>query len=275
MKHLPDNFRWSFSKLASYLQCPYSFYLTYIKDEREDEVENYFSQYGSHAHRILEQWANDELPAFLMADAWRDGYDEAVNMPPPPFPKGMAEKYYNAAVDYFEHFNGFGDEWEVLSAEKKFVIDIGGYTVSGIADLVLRNKGTGSLWVIDHKSKSQNSMKKELNLYRKQLYLYAEWCFREFGVYPEKVSFNMFKEGTFVDEVFSEAALKETMDWFVSTIKAIETADLFEDWPTKYSSYFCAQICSVALSCDVYHDKKAEELDRWRAKKAAEEAMLG
>lgn len=275
MKHLPNDFRWSFSKLASFLQCPFSFYLSYVKYDKPDEVENYFSQYGSFAHKLLEMWAKDEIPAFCLAEEWRDGYEEAVTMPPPPFPKGMAEKYFNAAEVYFNNFNGFGDEWVVLSAEKKFVLKIDKYNVSGIADLVLKNKDTGELWIIDHKSKSMNSMKKEYALYRRQLYLYAMWCKEAFGEYPTKISFNMFKEGVFLDESFSLDLLEETKQWFISTIREIETCDALEDWSTKLNSYFCGQICGVALDCEDYQQLRQEELDRYYAKKQAEADAMG
>lgn len=277
MKHLSDNpgFRWSFSKLASFLQCPYSFYLSYVKNDNPDEMDNYFSQYGTFAHKLLEMWAKDELPAFCLAEEWREGYDEAVTMPPPPFPKGMAEKYYIAAEQYFDAFDGFGDDWEVVSAEKKFVLRLGKYDVSGIADLVLRNKNTGELWVVDHKSKSMNSLRKELNLYRKQLYLYAMWCKEEFGAYPVKISFNMFKEGCFVDEEFSLDALDETKKWFLDTIHQIEDIDALECWETKVNSYFCGNICSLALECADYQQLRQEELDRYYAKKALEAEMYG
>ena len=213
--------------------------------------------------------------AFCLAEEWREGYDEAVTMPPPPFPKGMAEKYYIAAEQYFDAFDGFGDDWEVVSAEKKFVLRLGKYDVSGIADLVLRNKNTGELWVVDHKSKSMNSLRKELNLYRKQLYLYAMWCKEEFGAYPVKISFNMFKEGCFVDEEFSLDALDETKKWFLDTIHQIEDIDALECWETKVNSYFCGNICSLALECADYQQLRQEELDRYYAKKALEAEMYG
>lgn len=56
--------------------------------------------------------------------------------PFPPFPKGMAEKYYLAGKEYFASFAGFGDNYEVLSAEEKFELNIGGNLFVGIADLV-------------------------------------------------------------------------------------------------------------------------------------------
>lgn len=280
MKHLPSDFRWSFSKLASFRQCPMSFYLTYIVAAHEDEIPNFFGLYGTFCHSLLEDWALNRIPSFCLAEAYRDGYEDAVTMPPPAFPKGFGEKAYNAGLAYFESFNGFGDEWEVLSAEKKFTLQIDGYTVSGIADLVLRHRETGELWVIDHKTKSSSSLKRELDVYRKQLYLYAMWCKEAFGTYPARISFNLLKENKWVHEDFSLDALEETKRWFVDTIHEIEACDIFEDWKTciheedEKAGYFCSMICGCSPSCETYQVVKNREIEAWRAKKQAEEDLM-
>lgn len=169
----------------------------------------------------------------------------------PPFPKGMPQKYYEAGLKYFESFDGFGDNYEIMSAEEKFELDISGYTFVGIADLVLKDKNTGGLVVIDHKSKSANSMKKELDTYRKQLYIYAAHVYQKYGVYPEKLMFNMFKEGNFIEEVFDKDMYDQTMQWVVDTIENI----LFEtDWEAKTDGYFCKFVCSVLDSCPLYDE---------------------
>ena len=279
MQHLPNNFRWSFSKLASFRQCPMSFYLTYLQEAHEDELPNFFGLYGSFCHKLLEDWALDKIPAFCLADEYRAGYDDAVTMPPPSSLKGYGEKAYNAGLQYFETFDGFGDDWQVVSAEKKFTIDISGYTVVGIADLVLKHKETGDLWIIDHKTKSSSSLRKELNVYRKQLYLYAMWCKNEFGAYPVRISFNLLKENKWVHESFSLDALEETKRWFVDTIREIETCDMFELWNTCIgesdvkTNFFCSSICGVAPSCETYQIVRAREIEEWKEKKAAEEAL--
>lgn len=282
MKHLKPDFRYSFSKLAAFEQCPMSFYLTYVQEAHEDELPNFFGLYGSFCHKLLEDWALNRIPAFCLADAYKAGYEDAVTMPPPAFPKGYGDKAYNAGLQYFESFNGFGPEWEVLSAEKKFVLKIDKYTVSGIADLVLRHRETGELWVIDHKTKSSSSLRKELNTFRNQLYLYALWCKEAFGIYPTKISFNLLKENKWVDEQFSEEALEETKKWFVDTIRRIEEYDVFGCWDTcikdtaSKALYFCSQLCGVAGICDTYQIVKAREIEEWKARRQAEEdAALG
>lgn len=281
MNHLSDNFRWSFSKLSAFRSCPMSFYLEYVcNPSRDEEIPNFFAEYGSCAHRILEEYFRGDLPQFLLAEEWSARYPEEVKCPPPPFPAGYGDKAFNAGLKYFESFDGFGDEWEVASVEDKFVIDIDGYTVVGIADLVLRNRGTGALWIIDHKSKSKASMKKDLQTYRHQLYLYAIWAKEAFGVYPDMLSFNLFKEGTMVNEAFDESCVEDTRKWIVDTIHEIETCDLFEDWSTpikpdeEKEPYACRWICGCNDRCDDYQAVRERSRNAWLAKKQAEEEMM-
>lgn len=157
----------------------------------------------------------------------------------------MPLKYYEAGKVYFESFSGFGD-YEVLTVEEKFELDIEGYRFVGIADLVLRDPQDGGIIVIDHKSKSMSSMKKELDTYRKQLYTYAAFVKQKFGVFPKKVMFNMFREGTFIEEIFDPAMYQHTMNWIVETIDSII---LESEWKVSPSSFFCRFVCSVFDHC--------------------------
>lgn len=280
MKHLPSNFRYSFSKIAAFKQCPMSFYLSYVENPgSDDELPGYFSEYGSLMHSILEQYYKGDLPEFCLADEWRSRYDTEVVVAPPPFPKGFGEKNYDAAINYLENFEGLPDGANVISVEKKFVINIGGYPVSGIADLVFSDPENDETIIVDHKTKSAASMKKEYQLYRKQLYLYAIWLKEEYGHYPTKLRFNMVKDGTFIDEDFDESMVEETKQWFVDSIHEIEECDIFENWTSciqpdeSKEPYFCKWICGVNPNCEDYQRVHTAAVEAWKAKKAAEEAM--
>ena len=241
---VPPDFKWSFSKLESYSHCPMGFKLTYL--DKVPDAENAFGEYGTFCHSLLEGWAKDEIPAIALADAYEEGYDDAVKHAFPPFPKGMGEKYFQQGYDYFASFDGFGDQYEVLSVEEKFELDIGGYRFVGIADLVLRDKNTGEITVIDHKSKSSSTMKKDLPTFRKQLYIYAAYVMERFGEYPKYLKFNLFRENDWVTEEFDLHVYEDTMKWVVETIENI----LFEtEWKVSPSSYFCRFVCGVADSC--------------------------
>lgn len=227
-----------------------SFKLQYIDKVPQDG--NFYSDYGTYAHELLEQYAKDQIPVFALAEAYEEGYHEAVTHRPPPFPKGLAEKYYDAGLAYFESFDGFGDEWEIAiidgkpAVECRFEIKIGGYPFVGVADLILRHKQTGEYMVIDHKSKSKNSMNKEISIYRRQLYIYAAFVKEKLGVFPTKLCFNMFKEGYLIEESFSQESYNEAIQWVVDTIESI----FFEsEWLVTESSYFCNFICGVSRFC--------------------------
>jgi len=272
MKHLPNDFRWSFSKLAGYLQCPRSFYLMYVEKD-SDPLDNFFGQVGTWCHKLLEEWAKSEESAFLLAEKFHDGFEANVTMAPPKFPKNLWQNSFDQCLAYFEQFNGFGDEWEVISVEDKFVIKLDKYDISGIADLVLRNRETGAIRIIDHKTKSTSSMQKELNLYRKQLYLYSHWCYERFGQWPQDVCFNMIKTRDMIVEPFSLEEHDKAMQWFLDTINRIIAADVFEDWGCNVNKFFCQNICDVCVDCDEWQRIRQEDLEKWLAKKRAEEDM--
>lgn len=197
---------------------------------------------------MLEKWAKGELKATALGEEYQNMYHLTIEHTPPPWPKGMGEKYYAAGNDYFSNFSGFGEEWEVLAVEERFCIPMAGHNVVGIADLVLRHRETGELVVIDHKSKSKKSMEKEMDHYRRQLYIYAAFVHHKWGQYPSKIMFNMFREGYTIVEVFEIAMLEETERWIDETIAQIHDEELFLPMPNQF---FCQFLCDVSKFCPV------------------------
>ena len=186
--------------------------------------------------------------SFELADAYEAEYDEAVKHYFPPFPKGMAGQYYDEGLQYFRSFDGFGGDKEILSVEDKFELDIRGNRFVGIADLVLQDKKTGDIIVIDHKSKSMNSMKKVQYENTRQLYTYAAYVKERFGEFPTLLQFNMFRYGVNINEPFAMERYEETMDWIERTIAQIKAE---REWRVSSSGYFCRFICSTRLHCPV------------------------
>lgn len=209
---------------------------------------NAYAEYGTFCHSLLERWARGELMSFELADAYAGGYDAAVRHDFPPFPRGLAGRYYEEGLMYFSTFDGFGDRWEILSAEDRFEIDLRGNRFVGVADLILRDRDTGEIAVVDHKSKSMKSLAKDLRANKRQLYLYAAHVRQRFGIFPALLRFNMFRYGESVDEPFSMAAYEDTLDWTEQTVRRIRNTD---DWRVHESGYFCRYICSVRDHCPV------------------------
>jgi len=253
MPQLDDNFAWSFTKLASYLECPYAFYLKYVVRKEDDvEMENAFGQYGTLGHKLLEMWAKGELREEDMAARWDELYPHYVTASFPPFPKDQPLKSFQAGLKYFSTFHGFGDI-DIMEVETKFTTNIGPYLFRGIADLVYRDNATGGVVIMDHKSKSENSMKKEYKLYKKQLYLYAKHVHDVWGIFPSILKFNMFKAGTMIDIPFDKDEYDESLAWAEDVI---DTAFMEDEWPAHVSSYRCSFICDARAECDAKEDTR-------------------
>ncbi len=183
---------------------------------------------------------------FELPGAYQTRYDAAVQHYFPPYPVGMAGRYFDAGLSYFATFEGFGDQYDILAVEERFEITVQGNPFVGIADLVLRDRHTGALVVIDHKSKSAQTMRKQMTTYRRQLYLYASAVQSLYGQPPSLLRFNLFREGVMVDEPYSPAEHTAVLAWAGDTIVRIgqETA-----WPAQPQPYFCRHLCSCAAFC--------------------------
>lgn len=186
--------------------------------------------------------------SFELADAYCAEYDAAVPHFFPPFPKGLAGRYYDEGLSYFSAFDGFGENYEILSVEDRFEMNLRGNRFVGIADLILRDRNTGEIAVIDHKSKSLKSLAKDLHANKRQLYLYAAYVKEKYGEFPSLLRFNMLRYGENVDEAFDAAAYAEMLDWTEQTIEIIRGT---QDWRVNESGYFCRWICSVRGFCPV------------------------
>lgn len=242
---LPSDHIFSYSQISSFDQCPHAFYLKYLL--RVPDQQNAYAQYGTLAHEILEKWALNEISIPDMAKEWKRRYDGEVTVPFPPYPKGFRQKAFLVAEEYFNNFTGFGDNYDIISAEQTYVTKIGGCSFRGIIDLVLRDKTTGQLVVIDHKSKSIASLKRETGSIR-QLYAYARFVKESYGEYPAVMSFNLFKEGgLMVDREFSLCEYMEVINWIETNMALIS---METEWEAKYQNYFCQHICGVRNMCE-------------------------
>ena len=246
MPGLSSDFAWSFSKLVSYLECPRGFYLRYVDRDEDDVVmENAYGQYGTLGHKLIEEWAKGELKPEDMAKEWDERYALVVTASFPPFPKGYPLAAYKAGLAYFERFAGFGDI-DILEVEEKFSTKIGAYTFHGIADLVYRDRPTGALTIMDHKSKSESSMKKDYDLYKRQLYLYAKHVLEKFGELPSMLKFNMFKAGYEIEIPFRRDEYDESLAW---AEEIIDDANMETEWAAKPTSFRCQWICDMRYDC--------------------------
>lgn len=266
MCKLPEGMRFSFSTLQEYQECPMAVKLRKI--DGYESVGNAYSDYGTLLHALIEENAAGDIPSFAMAEEYEERYANAIHSYFPPYPKGLAETYYNEGLNFFMNFEGFDNEYDVVAIEEEFQYEIEGYPFIGYADLILKKKANGSVKLVDIKSKSAKNMKKDYAAYRNQLYLYAEGMKNKFGYYPDEVSFFVPRANEWFEEPFDPAQLEATKKWAVSVIKSME-AD--KEWLVSPNAYRCRWICGCRDACPAFWALQQAELEKKRMK----EEMMG
>ena len=243
--------KWSFSKLQAYDTCPYMFRLNYI--EHTEQEPNAFAQYGTFCHSLLEQHNKGEISAEELADKYILEYGNNITVPFPDIPPNMAERYMTAGLNYFRNYKGFAP-YKVIGVEQDFEMTLdNGDIFKGIIDLILQNPYDNSYVIVDHKSKSEYGMIKDFDKYIKQLYIYSAYIKNTYGIYPDKLVFNMFRSGSFITEQFSLARFQKVMEWLYNTIDLINSA---KDFPYKENEYFCQNVCSFRSICPSHQSKQ-------------------
>ena len=258
---------WSFSRLNSFYQCPKAWALTYLdKTPRELKLENAFAQWGTYGHKIHELYYTNQLEFFELSEYYSDHYDENVTIPFPPNKYvDLNEKYKEAGQDYFDHFEGLPDNYEVIGVEQEILVKINHYNFTGYIDLILKDKNDGQYIIYDHKSKNKFSSEKEKAEYARQLYLYSIYIYNHFHVYPKLLIFNMFRSQEIVEIPFLLNDFYEAQNWVVDTIEKIKKTTSFIDKITldrrskkqegkeikkfRKNDFFCNWLCDVAFLC--------------------------
>lgn len=240
---------WSYSRLTTFEDCPYRFYLNYILHEHKEP--RFFSDYGSFIHKLMEQYLSGEMPREEMLPFYLRNFPTEIRGAAPSI--DMYRKYLNQGVQYLETFYF---PYEPVAVEKKLDFKIGKYPFTGIIDCVAMD-GDG-LVILDHKSRtlSQRSGRDkptktdlELDKYLRQLYLYSIPVQEEFGRLPDKLVFNCFRSGEIIVEPFNTAAFDLARAWAERLIGQIIDNDV---WGTSLEQWKCTYICDLTRGCEFY-----------------------
>jgi hypothetical protein len=266
-----DKTTWSFSKLNTYRNCPYSWYDIYIN--KADRLQNAFSQYGILVHELLEKYAlgkiddkNEYFSTWELGLMLDELYDEYVTE------KFPYNKYKDLSISYREQANSFfenieenevvagieSEKYEILGVEHSFTFPIKDdksdrvWDCRGFIDLVLRDKEDGKIIIVDHKSKSIKTNKKgepnkkDIEDAYRQMSMYAIPIKELYGEYPKEIWINAFKIQTVFKREFLEEYAEEALSWALEIIHEIENDKEFFKTP---DSFFCTQLCSCRETC--------------------------
>ena len=252
------DFIWSYSRLSSYLKCPYQWYLNYI--ERRDGCSNWYAINGSAVHEVLEKIAKgivnieDAGEYYLDLTQYNNEYVR----------DSTKEKTENQCLDFFAEYDfSLFSNYQIIEAEEEVNFTIGDYEFRGFIDLHLMDKD-GNHIIVDYKSASgtlkKNGEPKKQNEdtwdgYKKQALLYACGIYQKYNTYPKTIKWLLFRDQMVVSIDFKEEDCIAVQQWAINTIKEIENDKEF--LPIK-NYIMCNQLCDFRLSCE-YKDEEDDE----------------
>lgn len=244
-----DSMTWSFSRLSSYYQCPYEWKLRYIDCIPKED--SFFGQYGSFIHKILELYAKGEIDFFDICNYYGEHYNEEIYISAPYNAyTDIAENYYKKGYDYVCNLSPFCENFEILGVEKEVKFQIENFDFVGYIDLLLRDKVSGEITILDHKSASLKFKKngeiakisrEHFKNFKRQLYLYSKPVIEEYG-HVDSLSWNLFNIQKTVAINWDKDEYTEAIDWALNTIYKIKEA---QDFQCNPDFYYCRNLCSV------------------------------
>lgn len=245
---MPKLEQYSYSKLATFEQCKYQYWLTYIKKIKGES--NAFSEFGSFVHFLCEQYEKGHLAVYELADKYLEDYFNTIQHEFPPNKYvDLGEKYYQDGLNFLYDFEGL-DDYKILGAEDEFTEEIddpeGKFRIKGFVDLEYEDPN-GLLVVHDWKSMSKFKSKAEQEHKARQLYMYALRIYRKFGRYPDLLRFYLFRKQKSVDIKFNMDDYNKAWDWVHKTVSDIRHCSEF---PASYDKFFCDNLCDFRNVCE-------------------------
>lgn len=244
---LIEDMVWSYSRLSTFEDCPYRWYLRYIA--KIPESPKFYAMYGTLMHELIEQYYRGELDKkdLLVAFSVRFSSMQCGGLPV----SSTIQKYTQDAISYLSEFRPF--PYEMVAVEKKVKFQIDGKPFIGFIDFL--GKQGEDFIIVDNKSRAlklRSARQKptlkdqELDEMLRQLYLYAAAVEQEYGKFPTKLCFNCFRTGTFIEEPFVKSKYDEAVAWAAQNIENLKEITDFYPQPDFFS---CRYICGVAHEC--------------------------
>jgi len=246
--------KFSNSSITAFQTCPQMFKLIYI--DAEERIDNFFGQFGLLIHDILELYFNRDADIFELSSLYEEKFPLTVTCPPPPYPAGMKQNYYDDGLEFFENFSFDRNSVDVILTEEFLEFDQDGYTITTKPDMVVKEKGSGKIILVDYKTsklkldgKSLDKKKEAGYLRQMELYAYGLWAER--NIKTDKIWIWYVRNNLMKTYPIDIMSVQETLEWAGNTIKQI--AECENDWlpptKTKPGKFWCDFICSVRDSC--------------------------
>lgn len=181
-RSIPEKYKyksiWSYSRLNTYLTCPHSYYLGYVK--KFQGKENIYSSIGSLVHSICEDLQNKNINNEEAIAKFKVGYDEIVLQGVDFVREQEKNNFIYSIIDYFKNYKVTDGEGFKIEQKEFLEIDDTNVLLMFI-DLIIK-KNDDSIGVYDYKTSSKYT-KKDLVKNGKQLVLYAYTLLKNYPKY--------------------------------------------------------------------------------------------
>lgn len=248
---LIEGMTWSYSRLHSFEQCKYGWFLRYIHGTEKEE--KFYASYGTFIHKLIELYYRGIFTASELKDAFVSGFSGNVIGTRPS--DSIVTKHIAAGIRYFKNFRPV--PFHVLEVEKKIRFEIDRIPMVAIIDIL--GEENGELVIVDNKSRDlkprshrgkPTAQDRTLDEMLRQLYIYAGAVKSEYGKFPSALCFNCFKTGVFIREPFQKERYDEAVRWAKERIEEIKSE---EDFNPNPEYFFCKFLCDVSYDC-IYKD---------------------
>ena len=248
-----DNMTFSYSNLSCFCGCKHEWKLKYI--DCEEQSENVYGQFGSFCHNILEMYENGELKKSELARYYEEYFDDNITEDIVFAAATAKDKLFDLGMAYFSNCDLPIKKYKVLGVEYECNFKIDNHDFIGYIDLLLQDEH-GNIIILDHKSseypfnktgKIKKSAAEKYQMYKRQLYLYSKAVYEEFGIYPQKLVWNYFKDRKWDIVDFSQQEYEETLKWAEDTINDMYAELSFEP---RDEFFYCRNLCGFRYNCE-------------------------
>lgn len=246
---LIEGMQWSYSRVNSFWQCKYGWFLKYIHGSKKED--RFYTSYGSFMHRLIELYHRGLFTASEILGIFLERFSSDVKGDRPS--DSIVFKYIRAGAEYFKKLKPY--QFEVIAVEEKINFKIDGIPMTAIVDLIGLDED-GEYVIVDNKSRDLRPRGKNirptlndvtLDKMLRQLYIYAEAVKFKYGKYPKWLCFNCFKAGSFIEEPFRIEELHNTIEWVKEQVESIKNE---EEFPPNPEYFFCKYLCDVSQDCE-------------------------
>jgi len=247
---LIEDMVWSYSRIKAFDDCPYRWYLKYIRHLHSKDM--FFSDYGSFVHKLIELYFLGEKTRDELCDIYLREFKSRVKGRAPN-PKVFGN-YFKSGLNYIRNIAPF--PYHMVAVEKRVDFNMNGIPFVGYIDYL--GEKDGELYVVDNKSRTlkprstrtkPTKTDEELDAYLRQLYIYSAAVEQEYGKTPRSLCFNCFRAPVFVEEPFQEQAYAESKKWLEESVARI-TAET--DFKPDIEYFRCTHLCEMNGHCEYY-----------------------